>query len=170
MRQKVPLTAPGIVLRGSGVSVAANPTSSVPAGQRETGQRLSRGTLPRREELTKREGGSHEHGAHSLEAVCEASRVAEVLAAKILSVGSARGPSSTVHDDTDEDEHDDDEELEAGRPKLFFGVSQGTKDVDEDDEEPEDWRGERVSGKRSQDGDASVLVIHAAMGTDSVQY
>ena len=31
IRQKVPLTAAGMVLRGSGVSEAARPTSSVPA-------------------------------------------------------------------------------------------------------------------------------------------
>jgi len=31
MRQKVPLTAPGIEARGLGVSAAARPTNSVPA-------------------------------------------------------------------------------------------------------------------------------------------
>ena len=33
IRQKVPLTAAGIVSRGLGVSEAARPTSSVPAGR-----------------------------------------------------------------------------------------------------------------------------------------
>ena len=57
------------------------------------------------------ESGGDEDGADALESVCKCARVVPILSADVLVIRPARGTATTVKDDGDEYEHNDDEEF-----------------------------------------------------------
>lgn len=83
-------------------------------------------------------GGGDEDGAEATEAVLEGARIIPESVAPVLVVLAARGATTADQDQGDDHKDDGSCELEARTPKLFLGVSQGTENVDEDDEKPED--------------------------------
>ena len=58
-----------------------------------------------------------------------------ILSADVLAIRSARGTATTVKDDGDEYEHDDDEKFETRRPEFLLCVSKCPENVDRDDRE-----------------------------------
>lgn len=84
------------------------------------------------------EGGSDEDGAEALEAVLECTGVVPVTSTPVFVVATAAGAATADEDKSDDHEDDGCRELEARCPKLLFGVTKSTKQVDDDDGDEED--------------------------------
>lgn len=82
--------------------------------------------------------GRNKHAAETAEAVGEGAGLVPQTRAKVLVVAAARGPAAEDKDEGDDHEDDDGSELEDRRPELLFCVSEGAKDVDDDDGAEED--------------------------------
>lgn len=86
----------------------------------------------------KGKGGGDKHGADSLESIGECTWVMPERATDVAVIFSSSWASTADENDSNEDEHDHDEELETAGPKLFFCVSEGAEYVDEHDCKEED--------------------------------
>ena len=85
---------------------------------------------------TERERGGHEHGAESLEAISERTRLVPVVCANVAS--GISWDTSTVDNNTEDDEADDCSDLDNAKNELDFTVAPNTKDVDQNNTEQED--------------------------------
>lgn len=124
-----------MTFRGSGVSEAARPTSSVPAKEKAAVTKTEQTPL---KPLAKAPGLCERSALARSKFDMAADAPLPVSTADVLVVNAACRAAATVEDDGSEDENDDDQQLEAGRPELFFSVAKGAEDIDEDDQEPED--------------------------------
>lgn len=84
------------------------------------------------------ESGVDEDGAETLEATLESTRIVPVACAPVLVELSVAGTTTEDADQGDDHEDDGGNKLEARCPKLFFGVTQRTPNVQKDDDDPED--------------------------------
>jgi hypothetical protein len=92
------------------------------------------------DQLSSREGesGGDENGTETLEAVVERAWVVPSTGTPVFGVQTVAGASTTNENEGDDHEDDSRAQLQAGRPKLLFSVSQRSEQIDEDDEDPED--------------------------------
>jgi hypothetical protein len=82
-------------------------------------------------------GSGDEDRAEALEAVSEGTGVIPETGSPVLVVDAVVGTSTKHKDQGDDHEDDCRRELQARGPELFFSVTQGTENVDDDDEKPE---------------------------------
>lgn len=87
---------------------------------------------------TKSEGSSDEHCTDTLETIGKGTGITPVASSNVFVVLSIGRATTANTDNTDEDEHDDDEELQTGRPELFFGKTEGTENTNDCDQNPKD--------------------------------
>lgn len=85
-----------------------------------------------------REGGCDKDTTEASGAVLERAGIIPELGTLICVEVAGGGTATTDKNDGDNHEDDNGSELEDGTPELFFGIAQGTKDVDDNDEYPED--------------------------------
>lgn len=85
-----------------------------------------------------RKGSGNKDGTETTATVLKGARVVPELGTLVGAKVTTRGATTADEDDGDNHEDDDSGELEARTPKLLLGVTKCTKDVDEDDEQPED--------------------------------
>lgn len=83
-------------------------------------------------------GGGDEDGAEATEAMLEGARIMPESVAPVLVELAVGGTTTADQDQGDDHEDDGSGELEARAHELLLGVSQGTENVDEDDEDPEE--------------------------------
>ena len=83
-------------------------------------------------------GSSDEYCAETLEPVSECTGVVPKSGTPVLIVLTVVRTATKNEDQGNDHEDDCCGQLQARRPEFFFGISQGTKDVDYDDENPED--------------------------------
>jgi hypothetical protein len=91
-----------------------------------------------------RKGSGDEDGAETREAVLESTRIVPKASAPVLIVSAITRTTTADQDNSNEHEDDDSGELEAGAPKLLFGITERTEDVDDDDDDekecdPDSW-------------------------------
>lgn len=84
------------------------------------------------------EGSGDEDGAETLEAVLERTGIVPVTGTPVRVVTTAGRTTTADEDEGNDHEDDDGRHLEDGREELLFGVSNGTKHVDNDDDDHED--------------------------------
>jgi len=80
------------------------------------------------------ESCGNEDGAESLEAVGEGTGAVPGTRSPVFRVHAVAGSSTENQDQGDDHENDGCTKLDTRRPEFFFGVSQGTPNVDETNE------------------------------------
>lgn len=84
-----------------------------------------------------RESGSNEDTAETTEAVLERAWVMPEFTAPVLAVFAVLGTATAAKDNSDDHEDADGGKLEARTPEFFFGVTECSENVDDDNNNPE---------------------------------
>lgn len=83
-------------------------------------------------------GGRDEDGAETAEAVSERTRLIPGTRANIFVIATAGGATTEDQHEGNDHEDDDRSQLQHRRPELFFGVTEGAEDVDDENGDEED--------------------------------
>lgn len=94
-----------------------------------------------------RKGSRDKNGAEALEAVLEGTGfLVPVTGTPVLVVATALGTTTEDKDESDDHENDGRNQFKGRRPKFFLGIAKSAKEIDDDDGDEEDgdpdsWRG-----------------------------